>query len=80
MAVMSVRIDDRKRRALKIIASVEGKTMSGLVENLIEEYISENKEKFSELLERENLLEVMKMSEKAFMEWDNEEDEIYNNL
>jgi len=80
MAVMSVRIDDRKRRVLKVIASVEGKTMSGLIENLIEKYISENREKFSKLLERENLLDIMKMSEKTFMEWDNEEDEIYNDL
>ncbi len=80
MAVMSVRIDDRKRRVLKVIASVEGKTMSGLVENLIEEYINKNREKFAELLEKENLLEIMKMSEMTFMEWDNEEDEIYNEL
>lgn len=80
MAVMSVRISDRKRKMLKIIASVEGKTMSGLVEELLEAYINENKEKFAELLEKENLLEVMKMSEAVFSEWDNEEDEFYNGL
>ena len=75
MAVMSVRIDERKRKVLKVIASVEGKTMSGLVESLIEEYINKNKDKFSQLLEKENLLEIMQMSEMTFAEWDNEEDE-----
>ncbi len=80
MATISVRINERKRKILKIIASIEGKTMSGLVEELLEEYINKNKEKFSELLEKENLLEVMKMSEATFSEWDNEEDEIYNDL
>ena len=80
MSVMSIRIDDNKRRALKVIASIEGKSMGGIVSELIEDYIKQNKEKIKELSEKENLNEVMKMSEKSFMEWDNEEDEIYNEL
>lgn len=39
-----------------------------------------NKEKIKELSEKENLNEIMKMSERSFIEWDNEEDEIYNEL
>ncbi len=80
MSVMSIRIDDNKRKALKIIASIEGKTMGGIVSDLIEDYITENMEKVKGLSEKENLREIMNMSEKSFMEWDNEDDEIYNIL
>ena len=80
MSVMSVRLDESKRKALKIIASVEGKTMGGIIAELIEKYIDEKKEILMNLTERENLKELMKMSESSFSEWNNEEDEIYNTL
>jgi predicted DNA-binding protein len=80
MSVMSVRIDDQKKQALKIIASIEGKSMGGIVAELIETYIDEKKEVLIHLSERENLKELMKMSEFSFSEWDNQEDDIYNNL
>ena len=80
MSVMSIRIDDSNRKALKVIASIEGKSMGGIVSELIEEYIAENKEKVKKISEKENLNEILKMSEKSFMEWDNDEDEIYNEL
>jgi predicted transcriptional regulator len=80
MSVMSIRIDDNKRKVLKVIASLEGKTMGGIVGELIDDYIKRNKEKIIELSEKENLNEIMKLSEASFMEWDNTEDEIYNNL
>jgi len=48
--------------------------MGGIVSKLIDNYIKQNKEKIKELSEKENLNEIMKMSEKSFMEWDNEED------
>ncbi len=74
------RIEDNKRKVLKIIASLEGKSMGGIVSELIDEYIQRNKQKIMELSEKENLTEIMKLSETSFIEWDNEEDEIYNNL
>ncbi|GBD86620.1 hypothetical protein BMS3Abin03_00541 [bacterium BMS3Abin03] len=80
MSVMSIRIDESKRKVLKVIASLEGKTMGGIVTELIDEYIKRNKEKIMRLSEKENLNEIMKLSEASFIEWDNEEDEIYNNL
>ena len=80
MSVVSIRIEDSKRKALKVIASIEGKSMGGIVSELIEEYITKNKGKIEELSKKENLNEIIKMSEKSFMEWDNEEDEIYNKL
>lgn len=80
MDVMSIRIDSKKRKALKVIASIKGKSMGGILSELIDDYIKKNMEEIKELLEKENLNEIMKMSEKSFMEWDNDEDEIYNQL
>ncbi len=80
MSVMSIRIDEKRRKALKVIASIEGKTMSGILTELIDEYIKKNKKRISELSEKENLKEIMQMSEASFLEWDNDEDEIYNDL
>jgi hypothetical protein len=77
---MSIRIDDTKRKALKVIASIEGKSMGGIVSELIDDYIKQNKENMKELAEKENLNEIMKMSEKSFTEWDNKDDEIHNEL
>ena len=79
MSVMSIRVDDEKRKMLKAIASIEGKTLSSLVGKLIEEYIQENKAKLK-LLEKSESSEFMKLSEESFSEWDNEEDAIYDNL
>ena len=80
MDVVSIRIDSGKKKALKVIASIEGKTIGGIVSELIEDYIKKNKENIRGLSEQENLNEIMKLSEKSFMEWDNDEDEIYNEL
>ncbi len=80
MGVMSVRIDDNKRRVLKVIASLEGKTMGGIISELIDDYIRKNKMKVRLISEKANLKEIMALSETSFMEWDNEEDEIYNDL
>ena len=80
MSVMSIRIDSNKRKSLKVIASIEGKSMGGIVSELIEDYIKRNKEKLKGLSDNESLNEIMKMSENSFMEWDNKEDEIYNEL
>lgn len=73
MSVMSIRIDDKKRKAIKVIASLEGKTISGIVGELIEGYIQERKD----LAE---ITHIMELSEVSFNEWDNPEDEIYNDL
>ena len=80
MSVMSIRIDERKRKVLKIIASIEGKTMSGIVSELIEQYVNQQTDAMKDRAAKKYLTNIMKMSEKSFMEWDNEEDEIYNTL
>jgi len=80
MAIMSIRIDDKKRKALKVIASLEGKTMGGLVSELIEDYIVKNKNKLTSLGEKADILELMKLSEVSFEEWENSEDQVYDQL
>jgi len=80
MSVMSIRIDDNKRKTLKIIASIEGKTMGGIVSSLIEDYIADNKEKIASLSEEEDLKAITALSENSFMEWDNDEYSIYDSL
>jgi len=80
MSVMSIRVDSAKKKALKVIATIEGKSMGGIVSELIEEYIQKNMAKIQKLSKNDTLDEIMKLSESSFMEWDNDEDEIYNEL
>lgn len=77
MSVMSIRIPDETRKKLKAIASLEGKTMSSLVSALIEEYVAEASKRLGS---KNELHEIMMASEPSFSEWDNDEDEIYNDL
>ena len=80
MGIMSIRIDDKKRKALKVIASSEGKTMGGMVSELIEDYIIKNKKRIAKLSQKAELKELMTLSEISFAEWDNKDDEIYDKL
>ena len=77
MAVMSIRIPEEKRKKLKAIASIEGKSMSNIVSELIDDYVAETWER---LKDREELKEIMNVSESSFLDWDNYEDEVYNDL
>jgi len=80
MTVMSIRIDEKNKKALKVISSVEGKTISGLVSEMIDDYISRNKNRIMKVAEKEMQYEIMKISESSFSEWNNEEDEVYNDM
>ena len=77
MGMMSIRVDDEKKKKLKVIASLKGKTMSSIVEGLIDQYIEEVKLDID--LDNE-IKAMMKVSEPTFEDWDNDEDEIYNDL
>lgn len=74
---MSIRIDDQKHRALKVLATVKGKSMGSILAELIDEYIERNK---AELPNKDELDYLLRLSENSFSEWDNKEDEIYNDL
>lgn len=80
MGVMSIRVEDEKRKTLKVIASMEDKTISSLVGDLIDEYLRKKKKLLKEKLETNELTAIMKLSEASFAEWDNEEDAIYDKL
>jgi len=80
MTVTSIRLDENKKKSLKIIASLENKTMGGIISELIDDYIKKNKDRFAKISEQAELREIMKLSENAFTEWDNDEDEVYNDL
>lgn len=77
MSIMSIRVNDDKKRKLKAIASIQGKTMSSIIENLIDEYITEY---YNSNEQNEELKSIMKVSEPSFNEWDNDEDDVYDNL
>ncbi len=80
MGIMSIRIDDKKQKALKVVASLEGKTIGGLVSELIDDYIVQNKKRLKDLSEKSEIQEIMKASETSFSEWENDDDEIYDKM
>lgn len=80
MSVMSIRIDDKQRKLLKVIAFVEGKTMGGLVSELIEKYIKKKQAALVKKAKNEQTYGLMSLSEAAFNQWDNSDDEVYDNL
>mgnify|MGYP000303643648 CR=1 FL=1 len=77
MPVMSIRIPEEKRKKLKAIGSIEGKSMSNIVSDMIDEYVKEASQR---LKDTQEFIEIMKASETSFSEWDNDEDEVYNDF
>ena len=80
MSVTSLRLNDNKRKALKIIASLENKTMGKIDEEWTDDYLKKNKKKLQRVQEKEEIYGLMKLSEDSFAEWDNDVDDIYNEL
>ena len=80
MGVMSIRIDDRKRKRLKAVASLEGRSMSDVVAQLIEEYTDRRVNQLARDDSSGELQALMNVSESSFSEWDNAEDAVYDNL
>jgi len=74
---MSIRIEEKKKKKLIAIASIQGKTMSSILEGLIDQYINEF---YEEGYQADELKAIMKVSEPSFDEWDNTEDDIYDDL
>ncbi len=80
MSVMGIRIDQGKRNRLKAVASLEGRSMSEVVAQLIEEYTERRTKQLVREDDSGELQALMKVSESAFSEWDNAEDAVYDNL
>jgi hypothetical protein len=80
MGVMSIRISDKKKKMLKIVASLEEKTIGGFIEELLDDYIEKNMKGLKTSIKEDDLDMIMQLTEESFLDWDNDEDEIYNNL
>ena len=80
MSVMSIRIDDGRRKLLKALASLEGRSMSDVVAQLIDEYTERRSNQLARDDASVELQALMKVSESAFSERDNAEDAVYDNL
>ena len=72
MSVMSIQIDDSHKIMLTMLASAKGKSIAGIIKELVENYINENQNVLPE--------EIMQIPGLSFSEWDNKEDKIYNTL
>jgi len=80
MAVMSIRVKDEERKLLKALASLEGRTMTEVVSELLAEYIKRRQAQMIRSGKPAELRALMKLSESSFSEWDNKEDEVYDSL
>ena len=80
MAVMSIRIDDNKRKLLKVIASAEGRSITSLVCELLDEYVARKRSTLADYSQNRDGQALMKVSEAAFAEWENDEDAVYDSL
>jgi hypothetical protein len=80
MAVMSIRIKDEERKLLKVLASLEGRTMTEVVSELLGEYVRKRQAQLARSGKSFETWGMMKLSEPSFAEWDNEEDQAYDDL
>jgi len=80
MSVISIRIDDTRRKLLKVVASAEGRSMTSLVCQLIDEYVDRKRSALADYTRNPDVQALMKVSEPAFAEWDNDEDAVYDSL
>jgi hypothetical protein len=80
MAVMSIRIKDQERKLLKAIASLEGRTMTEVVSELVAEYVRKRQVQLNRSGESAEVRALMRLSESSFAEWNNKDDDIYDSL
>jgi hypothetical protein len=80
MAAMRIRIKDEERKVLKALASLEGRTMTEIVSELLEQYIRTRKTQLRRSSQSREILAPMKLSESSFSERNNTEDDVYDTL
>lgn len=80
MSVISIKLNEDKKEILRKIALLENKTFGDIIFELIEDYISKNKDRLPQNSEQTDLKGIIKLSEDSFAEWDNKDDEIYDKL
>lgn len=80
MAVMSIRIKDQERKLLKAVASLEGRTMTEVISELVGEYVRKRQMQLNRSDQSAEVRAVMRLSESSFADWDNKEDDVYDSL
>lgn len=80
MAIMSIRVDEKRKKQLKVLASIEGKTIGSILEEMIEERVQKRRIMAKNDNSEESTYNFAILSEPSFSEWNNSEDEIYNDL
>ena len=73
-----IEIERSKQESLEALAEREGKQVSEIVKEIVDEYLAQQS-----LVEENGRFEtkgLMKLSETSFNEWDNDEDAIYDKL
>ena len=75
---VTIEIDLPKQKTLESIAKSEGKNISQVVSELIDDFL-QNQAKHKKIEEITNK-GLMSLSENSFAEWDNEEDSVYDDL
>jgi len=80
MNTISLNIETNQQQFLNTLAIREGKTISDIIIELIDNYIISRDNKIEMMNEKKNITALMKLSESSFDEWDNEEDDIYDSL
>lgn len=71
---LTIEIEDNLQKSLEKMAVQSGRKVDQVVVEIIDDYLDKN------FAENRELARLMKASETAFNEWDNEEDAIYDRL
>ena len=74
MPVTTVKIDEGRKARLRSIAHKKGQSVDTLLDELVRDYLRQQEK------EKKEIRTIMKLSQKSFSEWDNEEDAIYDRL
>ncbi len=74
MSITTVKINPQRKARLQSIAAKNGKSVNTLLDELVRDFLKQ------QAREKKEVRAIMKLSQKSFSEWDNEEDAIYDRL
>lgn len=74
MSTTTIKISHQRKARLRSIAAKNGKTVSALLDELVRDFLKVQSR------EKKEIKTIMKLSQRSFSEWDNEEDAIYDRL
>ncbi len=76
---IKIPLSGKMKKRLEEIAAIQEKSLISIVNEILQDYIRKLSEKSDEK-EQAMTQATMRLSEDAFKEWDNQEDEIYDSL